>query len=68
MKARVGVFSGTLFAIKTGKSVTAPDIETRLTQLNREYQINKENYGEKLVEIAATQQSYPATSVRLPIY
>jgi polysaccharide chain length determinant protein (PEP-CTERM system associated) len=48
MRVRVGVFSARLARLRQ-ESVTAPDIETRLTQLNREYQINKENY-EKLVE------------------
>jgi polysaccharide chain length determinant protein (PEP-CTERM system associated) len=48
MKVRVATYSSRLAHLRE-QSVTAPGIETQLTQLNRDYQINKENY-DKLVE------------------
>ncbi|TDK65684.1 XrtA system polysaccharide chain length determinant [Sapientia aquatica] len=47
MRARVDEFSGRYAKIKE-MSTAAPEIESQLAQLNRDYAINKENY-EKLV-------------------
>jgi polysaccharide chain length determinant protein (PEP-CTERM system associated) len=47
MKARVDEYNSRLNRLKV-MSTTAPELETQLAQLNRDYQINKENY-EKLV-------------------
>ncbi|MDB5991191.1 MAG: chain length-determining protein [Herbaspirillum sp.] len=47
MKARVGEYAVRYARLKT-QSVAAPDVEAQFTQLNRDYQINKDNY-EKLV-------------------
>lgn len=47
MRARVDEYSNRSSKLKT-LSIAAPEIESQLSQLNRDYQINKENY-EKLV-------------------
>lgn len=47
MRARVDEYSMRSSRLKT-MTIAAPEIETQLSQLNRDYQINKENY-EKLV-------------------
>ncbi|TCS38574.1 polysaccharide chain length determinant protein (PEP-CTERM system associated) [Paucimonas lemoignei] len=47
MRARVDEFSMRVARLKE-MSLAAPEVETQLAQLNRDYQINKENY-EKLV-------------------
>jgi polysaccharide chain length determinant protein (PEP-CTERM system associated) len=47
MRARVEEYSSRVTRLKE-MSLAAPEIETQLAQLNRDYQINKENY-EKLV-------------------
>ncbi|CAN7661662.1 chain length-determining protein [Pseudoduganella sp. LjRoot289] len=48
LKARVDEYSARLARLR-GQSTAAPEVEAQLSQLNRDYQINKENYG-KLVE------------------
>jgi polysaccharide chain length determinant protein (PEP-CTERM system associated) len=47
MRARVDEYAGRASRLRV-LSIAAPEIETQLSQLNRDYQINKENY-EKLV-------------------
>lgn len=47
MRARVDEYAGRASRLRA-LSIAAPEIETQLSQLNRDYQINKENY-EKLV-------------------
>lgn len=47
MKARVGEYAARYAHLKA-QSIAAPDVEAQFTQLNRDYQINKDNY-EKLV-------------------
>lgn len=47
MRARVDEYSARVARLKA-MSMAAPEIESQLAQLNRDYQINKENY-EKLV-------------------
>ncbi len=47
MRARFDEYSARVSQLKT-LSVAAPEIETQLAQLNRDYHVNKENY-EKLV-------------------
>lgn len=47
MRARVDEYAGRAARLRA-LSIAAPEIETQLAQLNRDYQINKENY-EKLV-------------------
>jgi polysaccharide chain length determinant protein (PEP-CTERM system associated) len=48
MRARVDEFSGRVARLRS-QSTSAPEIEAQLTQLNRDYQVNKDNY-QKLVE------------------
>ena len=48
LKARVDEYSARLGRLR-GQSTAAPEVEAQLAQLNRDYQINKENYS-KLVE------------------
>ncbi|MES2263058.1 MAG: XrtA system polysaccharide chain length determinant [Pseudomonadota bacterium] len=48
LKARVAEYSSRLASVRS-QSTQAPEIEAQLSQLNRDYLINKENYG-KLVE------------------
>jgi polysaccharide chain length determinant protein (PEP-CTERM system associated) len=48
MRARVDEFSGRVARLRS-QSTSAPEIEAQLTQLNRDYDINKQNY-QKLVE------------------
>jgi len=48
LKARVNEYSNRV-AILRSQSEAAPEVEAQLAQLNRDYLINKENYG-KLVE------------------
>ena len=48
LKARVEEFSSRLARLRN-QSTAAPEVEAQLSQLNRDYEINKENYG-KLVE------------------
>jgi polysaccharide chain length determinant protein (PEP-CTERM system associated) len=47
MRARVAEYAARYARLKQ-QSIAAPDVEAQFTQLNRDYQINKENY-EKLV-------------------
>ncbi|QDD65133.1 chain length-determining protein [Herbaspirillum seropedicae] len=47
LRARVDEYAARVARLKA-KSIAAPDVEAQFTQLNRDYQINKENY-EKLV-------------------
>ena len=48
LKARVDEYASRLSRLRN-QSTAAPEVEAQLSQLNRDYQINKENYG-KLVE------------------
>lgn len=48
MRARVDEFAARVARLRT-QSVEAPEIEAQLAQLNRDYQVNRENY-QKLVE------------------
>jgi polysaccharide chain length determinant protein (PEP-CTERM system associated) len=48
MRARVTEYENRLARLRS-QSVTAPEVEAQLTQLNRDYQVNRENY-QKLVE------------------
>ena len=48
MRARVDEFSARVARLRS-QSTSAPEIEAQLTQLNRDYQVNKDNY-QKLVE------------------
>jgi polysaccharide chain length determinant protein (PEP-CTERM system associated) len=48
LKARVGEYAARLGRLRS-QSTQAPEVEAQLTQLNRDYAINKENY-EKLVQ------------------
>ena len=48
LRARVDEYSARLARLR-GQSTAAPEVEAQLAQLNRDYQINKENYS-KLVE------------------
>lgn len=48
LKARVGEYAARLDRMRS-HSTQAPEVEAQLTQLNRDYAINKENY-EKLVQ------------------
>jgi polysaccharide chain length determinant protein (PEP-CTERM system associated) len=48
MRARVGEYENRLARLRS-QSVTAPEVEAQLAQLNRDYQVNRENY-QKLVE------------------
>jgi len=48
MRARVDEFSARVARLRA-QSTSAPEIEAQLTQLNRDYQVNKDNY-QKLVE------------------
>lgn len=48
MRARVDEFSARMARLRS-QSTTAPEIEVQLTQLNRDYDINKANY-QRLVE------------------
>jgi polysaccharide chain length determinant protein (PEP-CTERM system associated) len=48
MRARVDEFAGRVERLRT-KSVEAPEVEAQLAQLNRDYQVNRDNY-QKLVE------------------
>ena len=48
MRARVGEYEARVARLRA-QSVTAPEIEAQLAQLNRDYQVNRENY-QKLVE------------------
>jgi polysaccharide chain length determinant protein (PEP-CTERM system associated) len=48
MRARVDEFSSRVARLRAN-STSAPEIEVQLTQLNRDYEINKQNY-QKLVE------------------
>lgn len=48
LQARVGEYSARLGRLRA-QSTEAPEVEAELAQLNRDYQINKDNYG-KLVE------------------
>ncbi|MBV8665085.1 MAG: chain length-determining protein [Burkholderiaceae bacterium] len=47
LKARVDEYSGRLANLRA-QSTSVPEVEAQLAQLNRDYQVNKENY-EKLV-------------------
>jgi polysaccharide chain length determinant protein (PEP-CTERM system associated) len=48
MRARVSEYSARVARLRA-QSTTAPEVEAQLAQLNRDYQINRENYA-KLVE------------------
>lgn len=48
LRARVNEYANRVATLRT-QSVTAPEIEAQLVQLNRDYQINRDNY-QKLVE------------------
>lgn len=48
MRARVDEFSARLARLRS-QSTSAPEVEAQLTQLNRDYDINKQNY-QRLVE------------------
>ena len=48
LRARVGEFSMRAARLK-GQSTAAPEVEAQLSQLNRDYTVNRENY-QKLVE------------------
>ena len=48
MRIRVGEYSSRVAQLRS-RSAEAPEIEAQLAQLNRDYQVNKENY-QKLVE------------------
>jgi polysaccharide chain length determinant protein (PEP-CTERM system associated) len=48
LRARVNEYSTRVTTLRS-QSVTAPEIEAQLVQLNRDYQVNRENY-QKLVE------------------
>jgi polysaccharide chain length determinant protein (PEP-CTERM system associated) len=48
MQTRVAEYAGRVARLRT-QSVEVPEIEAQLAQLNRDYQVNKENY-QKLVE------------------
>jgi polysaccharide chain length determinant protein (PEP-CTERM system associated) len=48
MRARVSEYENRVARLRT-QSTTAPEIEAQLAQLNRDYQVNRENY-QKLVE------------------
>ncbi|WP_228894355.1 XrtA system polysaccharide chain length determinant [Pseudoduganella aquatica] len=48
LKARVDEYNARLGRLRS-QSTAAPEVEAQLSQLNRDYQVNKENYG-KLVE------------------
>ena len=48
LKARVDEFNTRLARLKS-QSISAPDVEAQLAQLNRDYAVNRENY-QKLVE------------------
>lgn len=47
LRARVGEYSARMGRLRA-QSVNAPEVEAQLAQLNRDYEVNKENY-EKLV-------------------
>ena len=48
LRARVGEFQGRVARLQT-QSIAAPEVEAQLSQLNRDYEVNKENY-QKLVQ------------------
>jgi polysaccharide chain length determinant protein (PEP-CTERM system associated) len=48
MRARVDEFSARVARLRS-QSTTAPEVEAQLTQLNRDYDVNKQNY-QRLVE------------------
>lgn len=48
LRARVGEYSARVESLRS-RSTTAPEIEAQLTQLNRDYDVNKSNY-QRLVE------------------
>jgi polysaccharide chain length determinant protein (PEP-CTERM system associated) len=48
LRARVNEYSNRVTTLRT-QSTTAPEVEAQLVQLNRDYQINRENY-ERLVQ------------------
>jgi len=48
MRARVDEFSGRVARLRT-QSTSAPEVEAQLSQLNRDYDVNKQNY-QRLVE------------------
>jgi uncharacterized protein involved in exopolysaccharide biosynthesis len=48
MRARVDEYAARVARLRT-QSGQAPEVEAQLAQLNRDYQVNKENY-QKLVE------------------
>jgi len=48
LRARVNEYASRVTTLR-GQSATAPEVEAQLAQLNRDYQVNRENY-QKLVE------------------
>jgi polysaccharide chain length determinant protein (PEP-CTERM system associated) len=48
LRARVNEYANRVATLKT-QSVTAPEVEAQLVQLNRDYEVNRENY-QKLVQ------------------
>jgi len=48
LRARVNEYANRVTTLR-GQSATAPEVEAQLAQLNRDYQVNRENY-QKLVE------------------
>jgi polysaccharide chain length determinant protein (PEP-CTERM system associated) len=48
LRARVNEYSNRVSTLK-GQSVTAPEVEAQLVQLNRDYEVNRDNY-QKLVQ------------------